>query len=46
MAKYVSCSRAHASQKGTPKISTDAGRGQGRSVLFRTWHGPSFAGAE
>ena len=42
MAKYASCSRAHCSQKGTPKISTTAKRGQGWSVLLPTWHCPSF----
>ena len=42
MAKYASCSRAHRSQKGMPRISTTAWRGQGRSVLLPTWHCPSF----
>src|ERR687894_1723884 len=42
MAKYDSCSRAHRSQKGTPRISTTARRRQGRSVLLPTWHSPSF----
>src|SRR5919112_6743380 len=42
MAKYASCSRAHCSQKGMPRISTTAWRGQGWSVLLPTWHIPSF----
>src|SRR5215213_1895316 len=42
MAKYASCSRAHRSQKGMPRISTTAWRGQGLSVLLPTWHTPSF----
>src|SRR5215216_62891 len=41
MTKYASCSRAHCSQKGTPRISTTARREQGRSVLLPTWHSPS-----
>ncbi len=41
IAKYVSCSRAHPSQKGTPPISTAAGRRQGRAVPLRTWHLPN-----
>src|SRR5918993_1583301 len=40
MAKYASCSRAHASQKGIPRISTSARRRQGLSVLLRTWQDP------
>src|SRR5215218_7928047 len=40
MAKYASCSRAHASQKGIPRISTSARPRQGLSVLLRTWQGP------
>src|SRR5215207_6183532 len=39
MAKYASCWRAHSPQKGTPRISTSARRGQGLSVLLRTWQG-------
>src|SRR5829696_8221313 len=42
MAKYASCARAHRSQKGMPRISTTAWRGQGWSVLLPTWHCPSF----
>jgi hypothetical protein len=42
MAKYASCWRAHGPQKGTPRISTSALRGQGLSVLLRTWQGPGF----
>ena len=38
MAKYASCSRAHGPQKATPRISAAARRGQGLSVLLRTWH--------
>src|SRR3712207_592918 len=45
MAKYASCSQAHCSQKGTPRISITAWRGQGRSVLLPTWHCPGFLGA-
>lgn len=45
IAKYASCSRAHRSQKGTPRILTAAERGQGRSVSLRTWHGPSSLSA-
>src|SRR5215213_10296330 len=37
IAKYDSCSRAHGPQKATPRISTSALRGQGFSVLLRTW---------
>src|SRR5829696_8163311 len=40
MAKYTSCSRAHGLQKATPRISTSARRGQGLSVLLRTWQDP------
>src|SRR5215217_6753768 len=40
MAKYPSCWRAHGPQKATPRISTSARRGQGCSVLLRTWQGP------
>jgi hypothetical protein len=40
IAKYASCSRAQASQKGIPQISTAARRRHGLSVLFRTWQGP------
>src|SRR5215204_6725098 len=42
MAKYASCSRAHASQKDMPLISTTAWWRQGLSVLLLTWHSPSF----
>src|SRR5215208_1103597 len=45
MAKYTSCWRAHGPQKATPKISTSARRGQGLSVLLRTWQGPGFVAA-
>ena len=38
MAKYASCSRAHGPQKATPRISMTARRGQGLSVMLRTWH--------
>ena len=41
-AKYASCWRAHGPQKATPRISTSARRGQGFSVLLRTWQGPGF----
>src|SRR5215213_9385169 len=41
MAKYASCSRAHASQKGIPRISTTAWWGHGLCVLLRTWQAPS-----
>src|SRR5215203_2102134 len=40
MAKYASCRRAHGPQKATPRISTSARRGQGLSVLLRTWQDP------
>src|SRR5215210_1418405 len=43
MAKYASCWRAHGPQKATPRISTSARRGQGLSVLLRTWQGSCFA---
>src|SRR5688572_26400593 len=42
MAKYACCSRAHGPQKATPRISTSARRGQGLSVLLRTWQRPGF----
>src|SRR5215211_8222797 len=42
MAKYTSCSRAHGPQKATPRIPTSALRGQGLSVLLRTWQDPGF----
>jgi hypothetical protein len=42
MAKYTSCWRAHGPQKATPRISTSARRGQGLSVLLRTWQDPCF----
>src|SRR5215204_6625179 len=42
MAKYASCLRAQGPQKATPRISTSARRGQGLSVLLRTWQGPGF----
>src|ERR671921_2906491 len=42
MAKYASCLRAHGPQKATPRISTSALRGQGLSVLLRTWQRPGF----
>src|SRR5829696_8913962 len=42
MAKYASCWRAHGPQKGTPRISTSARRGQGLCVLMCTWQGPGF----
>src|SRR5215210_2803602 len=42
MAKYASCSRAHGLQKATLRISTSARRGQGLSVLLRTWQGPGI----
>src|SRR5215211_8451515 len=42
IAKYASCWRAHSPQKATPRISTSALRGQGLSVLLRTWQGPGF----
>src|SRR5215207_623012 len=45
IAKYASCSQAHASQKGIPRISTAARRGQGLSVLLRTWQDPGVLGA-
>src|SRR5215208_6171444 len=45
MAKYASCSRAHASQKGIPRISTSARPRQGLSVLLRTWQDPDVLGA-
>ena len=38
MAKYASCSRAHAPQKAMPRIFTTARWGHGLSVLLRTWH--------
>src|SRR5687767_2703776 len=45
MAKYASCSRAHASQKGIPRISTSARPRQGLSVLLRTWQDPGVLSA-
>src|SRR5215211_1060048 len=42
IAKYASCWRTHSPQKATPRISTSALRGQGLSVLLRTWQGPGF----
>src|SRR5919112_5022949 len=42
MEKYASCLRAHAPQKATPRISTFALRGQGFSVLLRTWQRPGL----
>src|SRR5918995_2892956 len=42
METYASCWRAHGPQKATPRISTSALRGQGLSVLLRTWQGPGF----
>jgi hypothetical protein len=39
MAKYASCSRAQASQKGIPLISITARWRHGLSVLLRTWQG-------
>ena len=39
--KYASCSWAHGSQKGTPRICTTASRWQGESAPLRTWHIPS-----
>ena len=42
MAKYASCWRAHGPQNATPRISTSALRGQGLSVLLRTWQSPDF----
>src|SRR5829696_1560329 len=45
MAKYASCWRAHASQKGMPRISTSARPRQGLSVLLRTWQGPGVLAA-
>jgi hypothetical protein len=42
MAKYTSCWRAHGPQKAKPQISTSARRGQGFSVLLRTWRGVGF----
>src|SRR5215218_2596888 len=42
MAKYACCSWAHAPQKATPRISISARRGQGLSVLLRTWQGAGF----
>ena len=41
IAKYVSCSRAHLSQKAMPWSLAVAGRVQGRAVSLRTWHLPS-----
>ena len=43
MAKYASCSRAHGPQKATPRTSTAARRGQGLSVLLRTWQAAGIA---
>jgi hypothetical protein len=43
MAKYASCSRAHGTQKATPRICTTAPRGQGLSVLLRTWQAAGIA---
>src|SRR5829696_4485000 len=43
MAKYASCRRVQGPQKATPRISTSAVRGQGLSVLLRTWQGSCFA---
>src|SRR5829696_6346346 len=43
MAKYASCRRVQGPQKATPMISTSAVRGQGLSVLLRTWQGSCFA---
>jgi hypothetical protein len=40
MAKYASCSRAHASQKGIPRISSTARWRHGLCVLLRTWQYP------
>src|SRR5215210_501772 len=42
MAKSASCWRAQGPQKATPRISTSAVRGQGLSVLLRTWQGSAF----
>src|SRR5215210_2470664 len=42
MVKYAFCWWAHGSQKATPRISTSARRGQGLSVLMRTWQGTCF----
>ena len=42
MAKYASCWRAHGPQNATLRSSTSARRGQGLSVLLRTWQGPDF----
>src|SRR5215216_7234482 len=42
MEKYASCWRAHGSQNATPRISTSARRGQGFSVLLRTWQRPGL----
>jgi len=45
IAKYASCRRAQGPQKATPRISTSALRGQGLSVLLRTWQRPGFVTA-
>ena len=39
IAKYASCSRAQASQKDIPRISTTARCKHGLCVLLRTWQG-------
>jgi hypothetical protein len=40
--KYASCSRAHGTQKGTPRIFTEAGCPHDLSVPLRTWQDTGF----
>jgi hypothetical protein len=42
IAKYASCSRAQAPQKGTPRISTTARLGHGFFVSLLTWQDSGF----